>query len=86
MKTLANKKAKIVTCAIIGLILTGAALISGLADLSGQGSMSKIFFLFLGAVIVVQVIPGLMLLGAMLKGVVSLFSKKSSVPAETRDK
>lgn len=84
MKKLANQKAKIATCSIIGLVLAGAALISGVVDFSGQeGTMSKVFFLFLGAVIVVQVIPGLMLLGAMLKGVYSLVSKKSRVPVET---
>ncbi|WP_136523582.1 hypothetical protein [Geomonas ferrireducens] len=87
MKKLANQKAKIVTCSIIGLVLAGAAMISGVVDLSGhEGTMSKVFFLFLGAVIVVQVIPGLMLLGAMLKGVYSLVSKKSRVPVETDTK
>jgi uncharacterized membrane protein YuzA (DUF378 family) len=60
------------------LVLVGAAAISGIADLSGKtGAMSKLFVFFLSAIIVIQVIPALMLLGAMLKGVVGIFIKKT---------
>lgn len=68
---------KVTSWSIVGLVVAGTLLISGIADISeGTGTMAKIFLLFLGAVIVVQVIPGLMLLGAMLKGIYSLFGKK----------
>lgn len=70
---------------IIALVLAGTLLISGIADVSeGSGVMAKIFLFFLGAVIVVQVIPGLMLFGSMLKGIYSMFSKKVKVPAEEK--
>jgi hypothetical protein len=36
----------------------------------------------LGAIIVVQVIPGVMLFGAMLKGIYSMFGKKSKAVVE----
>jgi hypothetical protein len=45
----------------------------------GSGMMAKFFIFFLGAIIVVQVIPGVMLFGAMLKGIYSMFDKKSKV-------
>ena len=38
--------------------------------------MSKLFIMFLGAVIVLQIVPCVMLLSAMFKGVASLFHKK----------
>jgi hypothetical protein len=69
---------KVSSWSIIGLVLGGTLLISGIADVSeGSGIMAKIFLFFLGAVIVVQVIPGLMLLGAMLKGIYGMFGKKA---------
>jgi ABC-type Na+ efflux pump permease subunit len=73
---------KITSWSIVGLVVAGTLLISGVADLSeGSGMMAKVFLLFLGAVIVVQVIPGLMLLGAMMKGIYSLFGKKAKANA-----
>jgi len=69
---------KVASWSIVGVVLAGTLLISGIADVSeGSGVMAKIFLFFLGAIIVVQVIPGLMLFGAMLKGIYGLFGKKS---------
>jgi ABC-type Na+ efflux pump permease subunit len=65
---------------IVGLVLAGTLLISGVSDVSeGSGAMAKIFLTFLAAVIVVQVIPGLVLLGAMFKGIYIMFGKKEKV-------
>ena len=70
---------------IIGVVLAGTLLISGIAEVSeGSSVMAKIFLFFLGAVIVVQVIPGLMLFGSMMKGIFSIVSKKAKVPAEEK--
>jgi hypothetical protein len=82
MKTTAKKflPGKVASWAIVGAVLAGTLLISGIADLSeGSGMMARIFFFFLGAIIVVQVIPGAMLLGAMLKAICGLFAKKADV-------
>jgi ABC-type Na+ efflux pump permease subunit len=79
MKTESEKTTtnKVASWTIVALVLGGTLLISGVADVSeGSGAMAKIFLVFLAAVIVVQVIPGLMLLGAMLKGIYSMFGKK----------
>jgi hypothetical protein len=71
---------KVASWSIVGLVLAGTLLISGIADVSeGSGPMAKIFLFFLGAIIVVQIIPGLMLLGAMFKGIYSMFGKKAKV-------
>ncbi|MBJ6750869.1 hypothetical protein [Geomonas anaerohicana] len=74
---------KVTSWSIIGVVVAGTLLISGIADISeGSGLMAKIFLLFIGAIIVVQVIPGVMLFGAMLKGIYGLFGKKVKVPLE----
>lgn len=76
---------KVTSWSIIGLVLAGTLLISGIADVSeGSGMMAKIFLVFLAAVIVVQVIPGLMLFSAMLKGIYAMFGKKAKVPADSK--
>ena len=80
MKTESKKSAagKIATWSIVALVLVGAAAIMGVSEVSEKSSlMSKAFIFFVSAVIVVQVVPGIMLLGAMLKGVYSMASKKS---------
>ena len=85
MKTESKKSAagKIATVSIVALVVAGALAISGVADVSpGGGSMAKMFILFLGAVIVLQVVPGIMLMVAMFKGVFSLAGKKVAAPVE----
>lgn len=88
MKTKSGKSAgKLASLFIVAVVVAGALAISGVADVSAAGgSMGKVFILFIGAVIVLQVIPGLMLLGAMFKGVYSMATKKSSVPAADNTK
>lgn len=69
---------KVTSWSIIAVVLAGTLLISGIAEISeGSGVMAKVFLLFLGAIIVVQVIPGVMLFAAMLKGVYGLVGKKA---------
>ena len=87
--TLAQKPlaGKIVAGSIVALVLVGAAAILGVSEVSEKSSlMSKAFVFFIGAVIVVQVVPGIMLLSAMMKGVISLASKKSEVTAPANSK
>ena len=87
MKTESKKPAmgKIVSWAIAALVLVGAAAILAVADVSAKSTfMSKAFIFFISAVIIVQVVPGIMLLGAMMKGVYSLGSKKVEAVIATR--
>jgi hypothetical protein len=77
MTTEAKKAAgKIASWALVALVLAGGAAISGIADLTGTGILQKAFIYFLGAILVVQIIPSLMLLGAMFKGIRGLTDKK----------
>ena len=86
MKTESKKSSagKFASVAIVAVVVAGALAISGVAEgPQGAGVMSKMFILFLGAVIVLQVVPGIMLMVAMCKGVFSLVSKKVAVPVES---
>ena len=89
MKTQSKKSAAgtIATCSIVALVLVGAAAIMGVSEVSEKSTlMSKAFVFFISAVIVVQVVPGIMLMGAMLKGVYSMASKKSQVTVAANNK
>jgi hypothetical protein len=76
-----TKTGKIASLVIVAAVVVGALAISGIADVSGGSMMSKLFILFLGAVIVLQIVPCMMLLAAMVKGVASLFHKKEKAAA-----
>ena len=70
---------KIAGCLIVALVLAGAAFMPAVADVAqGGGIMATLFLAFLGAIIAVQVIPGLMLFGMMIKGVCNLIRKPAS--------
>jgi len=72
---------KIAYFSIIAFVLVGAAAIMGMSEVSGMSLASKAFVFLVSAVIVVQVVPGLMLLGAMLKAVFSMVGKHAAVAA-----
>ncbi|MDO3378852.1 hypothetical protein [Geoalkalibacter halelectricus] len=64
------------------LLSAGPALAApGSADLGNAGLAVWIFFGFFGLIIAAQFIPGMILLGSMLKG---LFSKTSTLEKENR--
>ncbi|GFO55804.1 hypothetical protein GMSM_28110 [Geomonas sp. Red276] len=72
---------------IVGLMIAGALLFWKISDLPARMSiMSKLFISFLGAIIVVQIIPAMLLFGAMLKGIFGIFLKKSKGPLEESKK
>ena len=83
MKAQTNKSlaGKVASFAIIALVLVGAMAISGIAEPGSSSLQSKLFIFFIGAVIVVQVVPCVMLLSAMVKGLVSAASRKPSAEA-----
>ena len=67
---------KLISCLIVAIIFGGTTALVAVADIEpGSGIMATLFVAFLGAIIAVQLIPGLMLFGMMLKGVASLFRK-----------
>ena len=76
-----NKMLKVVNMMIIALVVVGAVLFVVINHASsGRELMPTLFLALLGAVITVQVIPGMVLLGSMLKGIINLVRKQ--VPSE----
>jgi hypothetical protein len=62
---------------IIGMVILGTVIFSVINNASsGAELMPKIFLVFFGAIITVQIIPGLVLLATMIKGLVSINQKK----------
>jgi hypothetical protein len=88
MKTESRKSlaGKIAAGSIVALVLVGAAAIMGVSEVSEKSFLSKAFVFFVSAIIVVQVVPGLMLMVAMLKGAFSMSSKKSAVAVAVHSK
>ena len=78
MKATENKPSsgKLAMVLILAFIGGGMGFMYSVADLEpGSGIMGSLFIAFLGAIIAVQVIPGIMLFGMILKGVASVFRK-----------
>ena len=74
---LKSKTQKVANAMIIGMVIMGTVIFSVINQVSsGAELMPKIFLIFFGAIITVQVIPGLILLATMIKGVVSINQKK----------
>jgi len=68
---------KIGNSLIIGMVIAGTAIFALINQVSsGAELMPKLFLLFFGAIITVQVIPGLILLATMIKNVVTISQKK----------
>lgn len=67
---------KLAMLLILAFMGGGMGLLYSVADLEpGSGIMGSLFIAFLGAIIAVQVIPGIMLFGMMLKGLAGMFRK-----------
>ena len=76
---------RIATSLVVALVIVGTAFVANIAGVAeGDGLMTKIFLVFFGAIVALQVIPGLMLIGAMLRGLTTL-TRRDAV-RETGDK
>ena len=64
------------TIALTLLVIVSSALASGGAEVEGLGLMAALFIAFGVLVILHQFLPGLILLGGMLKGIFSPTGKK----------
>lgn len=74
---LKSKTEKLANAMIIGLVIIGTVIFSVINQAaSGTEIMPKIFMLFLGAIITVQIIPSLILLAKIVTGVVSVNQRK----------
>ena len=69
---------KIANVMIVALVVVGTIVFGVINNTGGGELMSKLFIAFLGAIITIQVIPGLLLLWAMVRGVSSIASKNET--------
>lgn len=80
---LKSKAEKVANAMIIGMVIMGTVIFSVINQVSsGTELMPKIFLIFFGAIITVQIVPGLILLATMIKGLVNITQKKQE-PAKT---
>lgn len=78
---------KIVTGMIVALVAMCAIAFISFNHVSEGGEfMSKLFLIFIGAIIAMQAVPGLLLLGAMIKGMASLNQKSKDALETDADK
>ncbi|HXE95616.1 MAG TPA: hypothetical protein VN642_04385 [Dongiaceae bacterium] len=81
---LKSRAEKVANAMIIGMVIMGTVIFSVINQASsGAELMPKIFLIFFGAIITIQIIPGLILLATMIKGVVSIAQKKQEPAKET---
>lgn len=79
---LKSKAEKVANAMIIGMVILGTVIFSVINQVSsGAELMPKIFLIFFGAIITIQIVPGLILLATMIKGVIN-FSQKKQEPAK----
>jgi len=75
-KTATGKLTMVLVLAVIG---GGMGFLYSVADIApGSGIMTSLFVAFLGAILAVQVIPAMMLLGMMVKGLASVFRREGA--------
>ena len=79
---LKSKTQKVANAMIIGMVIVGTVIFAVINQVSsGAELMPKLFLIFFGAIITIQVIPGLILMASMFKGAVNIGQKKE-VPAK----
>jgi hypothetical protein len=73
---------KVTNVMVVAMIVAGTITFALINQVSGGTELlPKLFLLFFGAIITVQLIPGLILLGSVIKGLVTM-GRKQEVPAE----
>ena len=77
MKAKKAGKGRLLNLAVVVLVLAGTAFVSGIGEVaSGSSLMVRLFLGFLGAIIAIQIIPCLILFGAMVKGLFGVIRGK----------
>lgn len=71
-------RGKLVLSVVVAMVIVGTAFLGDITETSGEGGiMVKLFLLFLGAIIAMQVVPGMLLFGAMVKALGNLTRKET---------
>ncbi len=78
VKTPSTTLGKIAISLIVGLVVVGTAFVSNIGNVAaGDVTMTNLFLIFFGAIIALQVVPGLILIGSMVRGIISIGRKES---------
>lgn len=78
---------KIVNMMIIAMVAAGAVIFAVANQASsGREVTTTLFLAFLGAIITVQIIPCIVLMGSILKGIINLVRKQASPEGADHDK
>jgi len=81
-----SKTKKVVNMMIIGMVAAGASIFAVINQSASEMSlMPTLFLVFFGAIITVQIIPGIVLLGSILKSIVNLGRKQVPVEVSTHN-
>jgi hypothetical protein len=76
---------QITSSLILALVIVGTAFVSNIAGVAqGDSVLTKIFLVFFGAIIALQVVPGLILIGAMIRGLTTLTRKEALKEANAK--
>ncbi|MHB8707833.1 MAG: hypothetical protein ACYC9I_03090 [Desulfuromonadales bacterium] len=71
-------KAKYINALILVVVATGTALVAFVGDASrGSEPLQNMFFAFVAAIIAIQVVPAMMLIGCLFKSLLTRSAKKS---------
>ena len=84
---LKSKTQKVANMMIIGMVIVGTVIFAVINQISsGAELMPKLFLIFFGVIITIQVIPGLVLLATMIKGIASIsHNKQETAEASIHD-
>ena len=73
---------KILSIVIVALVAAGTFFLPMVAGMDkGSSIMTKLFLGFFGAIIAIQIVPGLMLFGVIVKGLFNLGHKNTELEA-----
>lgn len=79
-------KGKLANYLIVGLVAYGTIFLGTLAGVGRDGNlMPTIFFLFLATIIAFQVVPALMLFGALIRELFRRIGKKAQMRADNQN-
>lgn len=71
-------KAKYINALILVVVATGTALVAFVGDASrGSEPLQNLFFAFVAAIIAIQVVPAMMLIGCLFKSLLTRSAKES---------
>lgn len=78
-------KGRLLNVLVVALVLAGTVVISGMGEVAeGSSLMVRLFLGFLGAIIAIQIIPCLILFGAMIKGLFDVVRRKEETETDTK--